>query len=178
MEMLSIRSDQFIESTLVERKDDVVTILIPESDYLALDPKAQKDLKKKLPYLLRRYGKYLAGASRLNVKAGKILYQKNRGPMKRINFRVESGMWNILGMFALSHGVSRCFLFNYMLTLETLEVGDSIVETMNAGAPTFHQVYRFIWQLELQSKRIFRILEFTPNPIFPIFYGIYWAKPT
>jgi Protein of unknown function (DUF1564) len=178
MEMLSIRSDQFIESALVERKEDVVTILIPETEYFALDPKAQKDLKKKLPQLLRKYGKYLAGASRLNDKAGKILYQKNQGKMKRINFRVESGMWNILGMLSLSHGVSRCFLFNYMLTLDSLEVGDSIVETMNAGAPTFHRVYSFIWQLDLQSKRIFRRLEFTPNPISPIFYGMYWSKPS
>ncbi|TGM58768.1 DUF1564 domain-containing protein [Leptospira adleri] len=178
MEMLSIRSDQFIESSLTEIKNDVVTILIPESYYSTLDSKEQKDLKKKLPALLRRYGKFLAGASRLNSKAGKILYQKDRGKMKRVNFRVESGMWNILGVLALSHGVSRCFLFNYMLALESLEVGDSIVETMNAGGPTFHRIYSFIWQLDLQNKRVFRKLEFTPNPIFPIFYGMYWMKPS
>ncbi|AOP36588.1 hypothetical protein A0128_21550 [Leptospira tipperaryensis] len=176
MEMLSIRSDQVIESALVEKTSDVVTVILPENYYFALNPKEQRDLKRKLPFLLSRYGKYLAGASRLNTKAGKILYQKNQGKMKRINFRVESGMWNILGMLALSHGVSRCFLFHYMLILESLGVGDSIVQTMNAGPPTFHRVYSFIWQLDLQSKRIFRKLEFDPNPIFPIFYGMYWAK--
>ncbi len=176
MEMLSIRADQFIESTLTERKNDVVTILVPENYYHSLGPEEQKNLRRKLPALLRRYGKFLAGASRLNARAGKILYQKDQGKMIRINFRVESGMWNILGLLALSHGVSRCFLFNYMLALDSVEVGDSIVETMNAGAPTFHSYYSFIWHLDLQSKRIFRKLEFTPNPIFPIFYGDYWIR--
>ncbi|AVQ14024.1 PF07600 family protein [Leptospira santarosai] len=178
MEMLSIRSDLRIDSPLVERKQDVVTILIPESYFHSLNLKNRKALKRRLPILLKTYGKYLVGARRLNTKAGKTLYQKNPGKLKKLNFRIESGAWNLLGMYAQAHGVSRCFLFNYMLWLDSCGVGDSIAETMNGGVPTFHENYRMIWQLNLQNQTISRILEFEPDPFPHIFYGYYWKKQT
>ncbi|WP_000496496.1 DUF1564 family protein, partial [Leptospira interrogans] len=63
------------------------------------------------------------------------------------------------------HGVSRCFLFNYLLWLEEVGVGDSIVDTMNRGVPQFHKSYKMIWTLNLRKNQISRELFFEPNPI-------------
>ncbi|WP_155722418.1 DUF1564 family protein, partial [Leptospira weilii] len=44
-------------------------------------------------------------------------------------------------------------------------VGDSIVETLNRGVPSFHGTYRMIWTLDLRQNLISRELEFKPNPM-------------
>ncbi|TGK42673.1 DUF1564 family protein, partial [Leptospira gomenensis] len=33
--------------------------------------------------------------------------------MRRINVRLGTGSWTLLGALAQAHGVSRCYLFNY-----------------------------------------------------------------
>ncbi|EMN44511.1 hypothetical protein LEP1GSC086_1956 [Leptospira weilii str. LNT 1234] len=52
-----------------------------------------------------------------------------------------------------------------MLWLEDVGVGDSIVETLNRGVPSFHGTYRMIWTLDLRQNLISRELEFKPNPM-------------
>ncbi|AOP36148.1 hypothetical protein A0128_17185 [Leptospira tipperaryensis] len=174
MESIFLSSDEKIQSRLAERREKVVTLLIPE---IYLNGLSQRRLPKKLPYLLRRYSKFMASRSRLNSKADSILYQ-NPGKMRKMNFRMNTGYWSMLGALAQTHGVSRCFLFNFLLSLEDAEVGDSLVEVLNAGVPTFHDVYRYIWQLDLIQNRISRSLEFDPNPISPFFdMSFPWARP-
>ncbi|PJZ52170.1 DUF1564 domain-containing protein [Leptospira adleri] len=168
MESIFLSSDEKIESPLAERKEKVVTLLIPENYFHSLTLDEQRKLSKKLPYLLRRYAKLLTSRSRLNSKADSTLYQ-NPGKMKKMNFRANTGHWSLLGALAQAHGVSRCFLFNFLLSLEEAEVGDSIVDILNAGVPTFHDVYRYVWQLDLIENTITRSLDFFPNPISPFF---------
>ncbi|MCG6169346.1 DUF1564 domain-containing protein [Leptospira sanjuanensis] len=168
MEWILSYSDRKIESPLVEETSRVVTLLVPENYYDQLSTENQLGLSKKLPYLLRRYAKFISATQRINSKAGTALYQ-DPAKMKRINFRVSSGDWSILGALAQAHGVSRCYLFNFLLALDEVGVGDSIVETVNAGVPTFHEYYSYIWHLDLAHNRISRQLKFSPNPIRTIY---------
>ncbi|XDD52295.1 DUF1564 family protein [Leptospira sp. WS92.C1] len=51
------------------------------------------------------------------------------------------------------------------------------VISLFVGIPTFHRVYSFIWQLDLQNLRISRYLKFEPELFQHIFYGKYSNKP-
>ncbi|EKR71748.1 DUF1564 domain-containing protein [Leptospira noguchii] len=165
MEQIYFNTDQKIESTLNENVEKVVTLLVPKRYYVILSSKDRRMLGKKLPYLLNRYGKFISSHSRLNRRAVTTLYQKNQGELKKINFRIDMSHWAMLGVLAHAHGVSRCFLFNFLLSLEKAGVGDSIVKVLNEGVPTFHKIYRYIWQLDLSNKRISRTLRYFPNPL-------------
>ncbi|WP_155683135.1 DUF1564 family protein, partial [Leptospira borgpetersenii] len=59
--------------------------------------------------------------------------------------------------------------FNYMLWLEDLGVGDSTVETLNRGVPSFHWTYKMTWKINRRQNLISRELEFEPNPMTDIF---------
>ncbi|PJZ55001.1 DUF1564 domain-containing protein [Leptospira adleri] len=165
MELLSLNSQLKIESALIEGDMGTDSILIPLSLWDSLDLEERKILSRKLPYLLRRYTKYVASMKRLYWRAGKIKYNWGVGKMKKMSIRVNSGAWALLGALAAAHGVSRCYLFNYMLWLDEIGVGDSIVETLNIGVPRFHGIYRMIWTLNLEKNLISRELEFEPNPL-------------
>ncbi|XDD51979.1 DUF1564 domain-containing protein [Leptospira sp. WS92.C1] len=165
MEILSLDSERKIESALIEGGIGIDSILIPLSYWNDLDLVERKLLSKKLPYLLRRYTKYVASMKRLYWRAGKIKYNWGVGKMKKMSIRVNTGAWAMLGALAAAHGVSRCFMFNYLLWLDDIGVGDSIVETVNLGVPRFHGVYRMIWTLNLQENRIIREFNFDPNPM-------------
>lgn len=168
MGYLTFREDEEISSMLQEDRMETVTLLIPESTLDRWCEKNAKVLPKKIPYLLRTYGKYLTATNRLGEKAGRTLYQPSpgKGKMKRVNIRLSTGSWTFLGMLAQAHGVSRCYLFNYLLWLEELGVGDSIVETVNAGAPTFHRYYSYILHLDLLDNRVFCRLQTEPASLF------------
>lgn len=168
MGYLTFREDEEISSRLQEDRMETVTLLIPESTLDRWGERNAKVLPKKIPQLLRTYGKYLAATKRLGGNARKTLYQPTpgKGEMKRVNIRLSTGSWTFLGMLAQAHGVSRCYLFNYLLRLEELGVGDSIVETVNAGAPTFHRYYSYILHLDLLYNRAFRRLRTEPASLF------------
>ncbi|AOP35909.1 CopG family transcriptional regulator [Leptospira tipperaryensis] len=168
MGYLTFNADEEISSRLQESRTETVTLLIPEGTLARLGVKDAKVLPKKIPQLLRTYGKYLTATKRLGKKAGKTLYQPSPGKekMKRVNVRLSTGSWTFLGTLAQAHGVSRCYLFNYLLWLEELEVGDSIVETVNAGAPAFHRYYSYILHLDLPNNRVFRRLQTEPVSLF------------
>ncbi|EKO34418.1 DUF1564 domain-containing protein [Leptospira santarosai] len=168
MGILLLNSDHEIRSTLQERNTDVVTLLIPESTLFRYDQKEHRNLPKRIPILLRKYGKYLTSVKRLSKNARKTLYQPSSGlkKMRRINVRLSTGSWAFLGMLAQVHGVSRCYLFNYLLWLDEVGVGDSIVRTVNEGGPTFHRDYKYILHFDLLNNRVIRRLECEPNGIF------------
>ncbi|XDD49407.1 DUF1564 domain-containing protein [Leptospira sp. WS92.C1] len=154
-----------IQSVLVESRTEVETILFPKSYLDTLTKEQRKVLPKRILPLLRRYQKFLLSKRRINSKARKTLYQKNQGKLIRINMRIDTGVWAILGAISAAHGVSRCFMVNYLLWLESVGVGDSIDQALNVGCPTFHNHYSYIWHLDLVKNRAFRWIEFNPNPL-------------
>ncbi|MBM9499426.1 DUF1564 domain-containing protein [Leptospira sp. 201903071] len=168
MGVLLIHSGSSIESTLQENRLSVVTLLIPESTLLLYSETERRILPKRIPDLLRRYAKFLTASPRLGKNAGTTLYQNACGlkKMKRMNVRMSTGSWALLGALAQAHGVSRCFLFNYLLWLDRAEVGDSIVRTMNEGGPTFHQNYSYILHLDLIHNKISRTLKCIPEDFY------------
>ncbi|RHX90447.1 DUF1564 domain-containing protein [Leptospira stimsonii] len=170
MGCLLLNSEQEIRSLLREDKTDVVTLLIPDSTLSRYDERERRLLPRRVPVLLMRYGKYLSSVKRLGKKAGKTLYQPSPGhsKMKRVNVRLGTASWTLLGVLAQAHGVSRCYLFNYLLWLDEVGVGSSIVNTMNEGAPTFHRNYRYILHLDFPENRIKRSLECEPSHLFSV----------
>ncbi|UOG55573.1 DUF1564 domain-containing protein [Leptospira noguchii] len=168
MGVLLLNSDHEISSALQKDPSETVTLLIPEDTWVLFPEKDVKLLTKKIPVLLKIYGKYLSSSERLGKKAGRTLYQPSPGKlkMKRINVRVPSGSWILLGTLAQAHGVSRCYLFNYLLKLEALGVGNSILNTVRAGVPAFHWSYSYILHLDLPNNRVTRKLHCEPESYF------------
>ncbi|MBM9502323.1 DUF1564 domain-containing protein [Leptospira sp. 201903071] len=165
MGQIFLHSERKIRSALVESRMNVETILFPEWYYNALSPEQRKALPKRILPLLRRYQKLMLSKKRINPKAGKTLYQKTQG-MVRVNVRIDTGVWAVLGVLSAAHGVSRCFMVNYLLWLDDSGVGDSIDKTLNVGSPAFHDNYSYIWHLDLLKNSITRTIEFEPNPIW------------
>ncbi|EMJ91475.1 DUF1564 domain-containing protein [Leptospira alstonii] len=165
MDLLLLSCEKKIQSSLNEGTVGTDSLLIPMSYWNRLDALQKKALSKKLPFLLKRYTKYVASLDRLHWRAGKIKYNWGVGELKKMTIHVNSGVWAVLGALAAAHGVSRCFLFNYLLWLEDGGVGDSIVNTMNRGVPQFHGTYKMTWTLNLRKNQISRALFFEPNPI-------------
>ncbi|MCG6193973.1 DUF1564 domain-containing protein [Leptospira sp. FAT2] len=158
--------DQKIQSVLVSSESNVETLLFQESYLNSLSTEQRKVLPKRILPLLRKYQKFLLSKRRINRNAQKTLYQRNVGKLVRLNMRVNTGIWAILGVIAAAHGVSRCFLVNYMIWLDDSGVGDSIEEKLNVGSPTFQNSYSYLWHLDLLNNRITKSLEFRPNPIW------------
>ncbi|EMN50160.1 PF07600 family protein [Leptospira interrogans str. L1207] len=135
MNILILDDGQKIVSALIGTD----SLLVPNDYWNRLNSQERKDLRKKLPILLRKYSKRIASMERLYHRAGKIKYNRGGGKMKKFSIRVNTGVWANLGVLAAAHGVSRCYLFNYMLWLE--ELGgkeDFFVKTLNRGVPSFH----------------------------------------
>ncbi|EMK25826.1 DUF1564 domain-containing protein [Leptospira kirschneri] len=165
MDILLLDDGQKIESALVEDSFGTDSLLVPDVYWNCLNLQERKALTKKLPFLLRKYSKQIASMKRLHDRAGKIKYNRGVGKMKKFSIRVHTGVWATLGVLAAAHGVSRYYLFNYMLWLEDLGVGDSTVETLNQGVPRLHWTYNMIWTLNRRQNLISRELKFEPNPM-------------
>ncbi|EMJ96329.1 DUF1564 family protein, partial [Leptospira alstonii] len=99
MGTLWLQSDFKISSTLREDRSETVTLLIPEERWIRFSEKDVKALPRKIPELLRTYGKYLSATRRLGKKAGRTLYQPSPGKrkMKRVNIRLSTGTWTLFG---------------------------------------------------------------------------------
>ncbi|TGK36068.1 DUF1564 domain-containing protein [Leptospira gomenensis] len=179
MGTILLNTEEEIRSSLRENRMETVTILIPEKTWLRYGEIKARDLPKRIPEFLCTYGKYLSNAKRLNDQARKTLYQPSSetSHMRRVNVRLSTASWALLGLFAQAHGVSRCYLFNYLLWLEEVEVGDSIVEMMNAGTPTFHRSYSYIFHLDLTHSEVYRRLRCDPESIFYAADSQYWNSP-
>ncbi|EQA72447.1 PF07600 family protein [Leptospira noguchii serovar Panama str. CZ214] len=161
-----MHEDQKIESALVESSVGTDSLLVPSDYWNRLNPQERKDLRKKLPILLRKYSKRIAAMERLHHKAGKIKYNRGVVKMKKFSIRVNTGVWANLSVLAAAHGVSRCYLFNYMLWLEDLSgEEDFFVKRLNQGVPSFHWTYKMIWKINRKQNLISRELQFEPNPM-------------
>ncbi|EMM97771.1 PF07600 family protein [Leptospira interrogans serovar Zanoni str. LT2156] len=168
MGILLLNSDHEISSTFQKNRSETVTLLIPEDIWLLFSEKDVRLLTKRIPTLLKVYAKYLSSSKRLGKKADRTLYQPSPGKlkMKRISVRVPSASWTLLGTLAQAHGVSKCYLFNYLLKLEALGVGNSILNTVRAGVPTFHWSYSYILHLDLSNNQVTRKLHCEPESYF------------
>ncbi|TGM09848.1 DUF1564 domain-containing protein [Leptospira barantonii] len=146
MGILLLNSDQEIRSILQERKTEVVTLLVPEATLLALNERMRKNIGKQIPILLTYYSKYLSTTKRLGKNARKTTYQPSPGreKMKRINVRLSTGSWALLSALAQVHGVSRCYLFNYLLWLENVGVGNSITKNQTKQKDKYESSKRLI----------------------------------
>ncbi|ABJ79696.1 DUF1564 domain-containing protein [Leptospira borgpetersenii serovar Hardjo-bovis] len=165
MDILLLSSDKKIQSALNEDVVGSDSLLVPMSYWNQLDKFQRKALSRKLPFLLRRYTKYVVSLDRLHWRGGKIKYNWGVGELKKMTIHVNSGVWIVLGALAAAHGVSRCYLFNYLLWLEEMGIGDSIENTMNREVPQFHDIYKMIWTLDLRKNLVYRELYFEPNPL-------------
>ncbi|AXR68307.1 DUF1564 domain-containing protein [Leptospira mayottensis] len=165
MDILLLSSDKKIQSALNEGVVGSDSLLVPMSYWNQLDTAARKALSRKLPFLLKRYTKYVVALDRLHWRGGKIKYNWGVGELKKMTIHVNSGVWTVLGALAAAHGVSRCYLFNYLLWLEEVGIGDSVNDVINRGVPQFHDIYRMIWTLDLQKNQVSRELYFEPNPL-------------
>ncbi|EMJ52338.1 PF07600 family protein, partial [Leptospira interrogans serovar Valbuzzi str. Duyster] len=114
MDILLLDDGQKIQSFLIEGSVGTDSLLVPDVYWNRLNLQEKKALRNKLPFLLRKYSKQIASMKRLHNKAGKIKYNRGVGKMKKLSIRVHSGVWATLGVLAAAHGVSRCYLFNYM----------------------------------------------------------------
>lgn len=150
------QSEPKIISTFGKFQSEVETFLIPEDYLKKLTKKERKALPQKIRFLVGRYSNHISSMKRLNSKAGKRKYQRKVGKLKRINVRMQTGDWLLLGTLAEAHGVSRCYLVNFLLNLESSKTGVSPWK-LAVGQPT-PRVYSFIWQLEPSARRISRIL--------------------
>ncbi|TGM53142.1 DUF1564 domain-containing protein [Leptospira adleri] len=166
MGTIYLYKERNIRSILPSNKKDVETVLFPERFLNSLSDENRKELPKRIFPLLKRYQKFMLSKRRINKKAGKTLYQRDLGKLVRVNLRIESEAWMILGLLSAAHGVSRCFMLNYLFWLDSVGVGDSIDEVLNVGCPPFHYSYSYVWHLDLVEKTILRRIEFDPDPLF------------
>ncbi|RHX85241.1 DUF1564 domain-containing protein [Leptospira stimsonii] len=164
MRKFIFQSEPKITSKIREFHSEAETILIPEKYLENLSEEERSALPERIRSLVKKYAVFISSMRRLNSNAGKRKYQKNVGKLKRVNVRMKTGDWLLLGTLAEAHGVSRCFLLNFLLYLESKEVGVSLRKFW-VGQPIDHKVYSFIWQLERSQKRISRILRVAPNPL-------------
>ncbi|AOP34643.1 hypothetical protein A0128_12755 [Leptospira tipperaryensis] len=165
MGQIFLNTNREIKSTLVLSRMNVETILIPEKYLNRLSEKERKALPKRILPLLRRYQKLILSLKRINRNARKTLYQRDQGKLIRINMRIDTGIWALLGVLAAAHGVSRCFMVNYLFWLEDSGGGIYLDRILNVGCPTFQNIYSYIWHLNLLKNEITKRLEFEPNPI-------------
>lgn len=165
MGQIYLNTNQEIQSALVLSRMDVETILIPEKYLNRLSEKERRALPKRILPLLRRYQKLILSLRRINRNARKTLYQRDQGKLKRINMRIDTGVWALLGVLAAAHGVSRCFMVNYLFWLDDSGGGIYLDRVLNVGCPTFQNIYSYIWHLDLLKNKIIKRLEFEPNQI-------------
>ncbi|EPG73176.1 hypothetical protein LEP1GSC058_3662 [Leptospira fainei serovar Hurstbridge str. BUT 6] len=99
------------------------TLLISEELYDRFRKRWQGEraLARCLNELLTIYGTGLEKGDKLNPGSFMLLYQRKRydsgSGWNRINFRPDGNDWTRLGNLSRWHGVSRCFLFSYLLEI-------------------------------------------------------------
>ena len=120
------------------------------------------DLRLGLQRLLRKYRGFFAGGHLPFQSKPKLLYQDEGLNLRRFSFRPNPADWFELGILAYGLGVSRCWLFSYLLKLELGSIGEmlelkrirDVLATPNASRP------RLIWQLRGKRRFLNRILHF------------------
>ncbi|TGK34601.1 DUF1564 family protein [Leptospira gomenensis] len=165
MKAILLNTDQKIKSIYEDEKREVVSLLIAEKNLRHLTEKEKKTLIKNFVPLIRKYEKYLISTKRIHNKAGKILYNREQSPLKKINLRMKNSDWNLLSLLASTHGVSRSFLMNYILWLDKVGIHNFMMEKFFKGTSNKIGSYQFNWRIQFQSNQLIRELIIEPNLI-------------
>jgi hypothetical protein len=150
----------------------VSTLLIPESllevlySVLPLNTTKKKkvflDFRLGLKFLLNKYHGLLAVGELPFATKPKLTYQSEGLNLHAFKFRPDNADWFELGILAYGLGVSRCWLFSYLLELERSGLGDflGLKEVRRVlTTPTISRP-RLIHQITGQRRYINRVLHF------------------
>jgi hypothetical protein len=146
------------------------TILIPKNlvDKLHLIKSLQKthhkswNFQKGLSKFLSKYRGFLACGNLPFQSKPKLTYQANNLSLVPFKFRPDAGDWFELGCIAYGLGVSRCWLFTYLIELELSGIGEflSLKKVQRAVATPSVSRPRLIQQITGRRRYINRILHF------------------
>jgi hypothetical protein len=106
-------STLLIPSDLVEELPQLIPYFV--------DPKSGKvfwDLRNGLKLLLKKYRGFLASGNLPFQDKPKLTFQDEGLDLQKFSFRPYDDDWFELGILAYGCGVSRCWLFSYLLRLE------------------------------------------------------------
>jgi hypothetical protein len=148
------------------------TLLIPESLIEKLpsvfpisstkNGKKFLDFRLGLKLLLQKYRGFLAIGNLPFAAKPKLIYQKEGLSLQVFKFRPDNDDWFELGILAYGLGVSRCWLFSYLLELELSGLGDFLAlkeAKIGLTTPMISQP-RMIQQIIGKRRYISRILHF------------------
>ncbi len=114
----------------------VCTLILPNSLYKSFlkNWKGRRAGARCLKEILFLYTRDIENTEKLNPNSLLLLYQKKENDQRkkwsRLNFRPDVVDWSRLGLLARKHGVSRCYLFSYLL--EKYFSGESGPKSVNA----------------------------------------------
>jgi hypothetical protein len=119
-------------------------------------------LKAGLKRLLDKYRGFLALGFLPFQGKPKLTYQEEGLELERFSFRPDEADWFELGMLAYGCGVSRCWLFSFLVTLELSLLGDfvELVKARLGDTTLYHARPRLIHQIFGKRRYIHRILHF------------------
>lgn len=166
------RQEEKVDMEVFE-KGTVSTLLIPTgiSEKLSLilnvgyNPKTKQvfyDFRSALKMLLTKYRGFLALGNLPFQKKPKLTFQDDGQSLQKISFRPDDSDWFELGILAYGCGVSRCWLFTYLLRLELSAISLMVslsefqigVTTSKISRP------RLIQQITGKRRFIHRIIHF------------------
>ena len=151
----------------------VSTLLIPKELLPALDkicfvgynPKTNKkiyDLRAGLHLLLNKYRGFLALGNLPFAPKPKLTYQEPKLDLQKFSFRADDADWFELGILAYGCGVSRCWLFSYLLSLELSVVEEFVCHVVCRCGVTTVELSRprLIQQIFGKRRYLHRIIYF------------------
>jgi len=154
-------------------RSTVSTLLIPKHLVEKLDlvipivenPKTKKKsykLKDGLKKLLDKYRGMLARGYLPFQEKPKLTYQEEGLDLQKFCFRPEDADWYELGILAYGCGVSRCWLFSFLVELELSLMGEFIDRAKATFGVTSADISRprLIQQIFGKRRFIHRILHF------------------
>jgi hypothetical protein len=106
-------STLLIPGKLVEQLARVIPCAVDEKNGRAI-----WDLKSGLKKLLSKYRGFLATGNLPFQHKPKLTFQDEGQDLRKFSFRPDDEDWFELGILAYGSGVSRCWLFSYLLSLE------------------------------------------------------------
>ena len=124
--------------------------------------KRSYNFKLGLKRLLEKYRGFFASGYLPFQGKPKLTYQKEGLELEKFSFRPDDVDWHEPGILAYGCGVSRCWLFAFLLSLELSLVGEfvDLVKTKFGDTTLYHSRPRLIQQIFGKRSYIHRILHF------------------
>ena len=150
-------STLLIPKHLVEKLE----LVIPFVENSKTKKKSYK-LKDGLKKLLDKYRGLLARGYLPFQDKPKLTYQEEGLELQKFCFRPDDGDWYELGILAYGCGVSRCWLFSFLVALDLSLLGEFLDRVKEIFGVTSADIsrHRLIQQIFGQRRFIHRILHF------------------